>query len=173
MAYSLKFVLDTLLKQSTAQSAQLPEQDLQFIDAGTVLPIAAIQFVDHSHIKVTFGQTTAGQQLAFKGRNTWYVYSPDVQVLRDGQPILALASVSQVGQANPQYVLKTLTDTWFKQDTVQGSTLSDDQRQLIEGGTVLPVSSYSLLASLQMIITSRPRTRPTPATTPAAGAAPS
>jgi hypothetical protein len=145
MAYSLKFVLDTLLKQSTAQSSQLPGQDLQYIDAGTVLPIAAIQFVDHSHLKVTFGKDADGHQIAFKGRNTWYIYSPDVQILREGQPILSVAAVSQVGQAAPTYVLKALADTWLKQRPVQSTTLNDDQRQLLEVGTVLPVSSYALL----------------------------
>lgn len=142
MAYSLKFVLDTLLKQSTAQSSQLPEEQLQLIEADTELPIAAIQPVDGNHLKVTFGRDEQNNQISFKGRNTWYIYNPDVQVLRDGQPIMSLATVSQVGTSAPVYVLKTVTDTWLKQSPEQASSLDESQRQLLNSGTVLPISSY-------------------------------
>nr|WP_228035566.1 lysozyme [Oculatella sp. LEGE 06141] len=143
MAYSLKFVLDTLLKQTTAQSSQLDDTQLQSIEAGTELPIVAIQPVDANHLKVTLGQDDQGNQLSFKGRNTWYIYNPDVQIWRDGQPIMSLATVSQTGTSAPVYVIKAIADTWLKQSTASASTLTETQRQLIKSGTVLTISSYS------------------------------
>jgi GH24 family phage-related lysozyme (muramidase) len=141
MAYSVKFVLDTLLKQSTAQSSQLSDEQKQYVDAGTELPIAAIQPVDGNHLKVTFGRKD-GEQITFKGRNTWYIYNPDVQILRDGQPILSIATVSQTGKTAPVYVVKAVADTWLKLSVAQASTLSENQRELLKSGTVLRISSY-------------------------------
>ncbi|NJR64222.1 MAG: lysozyme [Leptolyngbyaceae cyanobacterium CRU_2_3] len=76
--------------------------------------------------------------MQFKGRNTWYVYRPAVQILRDGQPLTA-------PKPTPVYVVKTLLDTWFKSSTAQGSTLPNDQKQFISANKILPLSSYGLV----------------------------
>ncbi|HEY9619488.1 MAG TPA: lysozyme [Crinalium sp.] len=145
MAYSVKFVLDTWLKQSTADSSQLSDDQLQYIDAGTELPIIGVQPVDNNHIKITFGQDAQGNQIFFKGKNTWYAYGPGVQLLRDGELVTADNPDSQPDTDAPVYVIKAVLDTWLKQSTIQGSQLPDDQRQFLDAGTVLPISSYAIL----------------------------
>jgi GH24 family phage-related lysozyme (muramidase) len=85
--YSFKVLIDTWCKLSTAQSSMVPNEQKQFLDAGTVIPISSYELVKDDHIKVTLGLDSQGKQLAFKGRNTWNVYRPVVQILRDGQVI--------------------------------------------------------------------------------------
>lgn len=135
MAYAIKPVIDTWLKLSTAQGSTLPEDQRQFISAGTVLPIVAFELVGTDHIKVTFGRDAQGQQIQFKERNTWFVYRPAVQLLQDGQ-VVPLPNQAA-------YFLRPLTDTWLKLSTTQGSTLPDNQRQFIRGGEALPLDSYT------------------------------
>jgi GH24 family phage-related lysozyme (muramidase) len=144
MAYSLKFVLDTWLKPSAALSSQIPQDQLQSIDAGTELPIVAIQPVENSHIKVTLGVDAQGKQIFFKGRNTWYIYNSAVQILRDGQVVMGLDVTSQTETSPAIYVIKTISDTWLKQNIAQGAVLSADQRQFLSAGTVLPISGFSV-----------------------------
>jgi GH24 family phage-related lysozyme (muramidase) len=163
MAYSLKFVLDTFLKQSTALSNQLPIEQLQYIDAGTELPIIALQPIGSDHLQVTFGTEAQGKQIFFKGRNTWYVYRSTVQILRDGQPVTfavpptpttpdstpapppAPTPPTPTSAAQPVYVLNPVADTWLKQSTASGAALPDSQRQLLNARTILPISSYGVV----------------------------
>jgi GH24 family phage-related lysozyme (muramidase) len=145
MAYAIKPVIDTWLKLSTAQGSTLPEEQRQFINAGTVLPIVAFELVGSDHIKVTLGQDAQGQQLQFKGRNTWFVYRPAVQLLQNGQ-VVPLPNQAA-------YFLRPLTDTWLKLSTAQGSNLPDDQRQFIRGGEALPLDSYTTAPNDHLRIT--------------------
>ncbi|NJO39831.1 MAG: lysozyme [Cyanobacteria bacterium CRU_2_1] len=85
--YTLNIVTDTWLKLSTVQGSVLPDDQRQFVSSGTLLPIASYARVDNDHIKVTFGLDSQGKQVFFKGRNTWYVYRPVVQILKNGQAI--------------------------------------------------------------------------------------
>jgi GH24 family phage-related lysozyme (muramidase) len=151
MAYSLKFVLDTFLKQNTAQSSQLSEDQRQLIRAGAELPIVAVQPVEPDHLQVSFGQDAQGKQIFFKGRNTWYVYRPAVQVLRDGLPITT--TPAQTGRPATSYVLKAVLDTWLKQSTQDSATLPDSQRQFFKAGTVLPIASYKTAPNNHLQIT--------------------
>lgn len=140
MAYSLKIILDTWLKLSTDQGSQLSDDQKQLISAGTVLPIASFEAVGADHIRVAFGQDPQGRQVFFKGRNTWYAYRPTVQILRDGQAIgLAKSAPSS------SYTLKVSIDTWFKLSTVQSSLLPDEQKQFIDAGSLIAISSYQLV----------------------------
>lgn len=75
MAYVLKPVIDTWLKLNTAQGSSLPDAQKQLINAGTVLPVTAFELVENDHIKFTLGRDAQGNQLQFKGRNTWFVLS--------------------------------------------------------------------------------------------------
>ncbi|WP_263971627.1 lysozyme [Leptolyngbya ohadii] len=142
MAYSLRMVLDTWLKQSTAQGSKLPENQKQFVRAGTVLPIVAFTPAPDDHWQVTLGRDAQGQQVQFQGKNTWFVYRPAAQILQNGQAINPAPTPSPT-PSPPMYTLRTVLDTWLKQTTGQGSTLPDDQRQFINSGTVLPLNSFA------------------------------
>jgi GH24 family phage-related lysozyme (muramidase) len=140
VAYSLKIMLDTWLKLSTDQGSKLPDEQKQYISAGAVLPIANFEAVGADHIRVAFGQDPQGRQVFFKGRNTWYAYRPTVQVLRDGQ-VIAIAKSAP----SSTYVLKVSIDTWFKPSTVQSALLPNEQKQFVDAGRLLALSSYELV----------------------------
>jgi len=138
MAYAVKTVLDTWLKLSTDQGSALPESQKQFVSAGTILPMSGFELVGSDHLKFTLGTDAQGKQLFFKGRNTWYVYLPAVQLLKNGQPIAP-------PKPAPVYTVQTMLDTWLKTSPVQGSTLTSDQKQFVSARKVLPLSSYQLV----------------------------
>jgi GH24 family phage-related lysozyme (muramidase) len=158
--YTLKIVEDTWLKQSTAQGATLPDDQRQFIRAGTVLPVSSFQQVENDHLRVAFGLDAQGNQIFFKGRNTWYVYRLAVQLLRNGQVIVGIANPplptprpTPTPALTASYSVRLLSDTWLKQSTAQGSSLPDAQRQFISGGTILPIASYATAANNHLRIT--------------------
>ncbi len=151
MVYSVRMVLDTWLKHSTAQGSKLPENQKEFVRAGTVLPIVAFESAAENHWQITLGRNAQGQQIQFQGRNTWFVYRPAAQILQDGQAISSTSPSGAVTPSSPtspsastsMYSLRTVLDTWLKQTTGQGSTLPDDQRQFVNNGTVLPLNSFA------------------------------
>jgi GH24 family phage-related lysozyme (muramidase) len=151
MAYMLKPTVDTWLKLSTAQGSTLPDTQRQLVAAGSVLPLASFELIGDDHIRIALGRNAQGEQVQFQGRNTWLVYRPAVQILRDGQ-VIAIpnsAGSSSPGSSSPgssapgQFFVKPLTDTWLKLSPAQGSTLADSQRQFIRGGEALPITSYA------------------------------
>jgi GH24 family phage-related lysozyme (muramidase) len=146
MAYAVKTVLDTWLKSSTVQGSALPDSQKQFVNAGTTLPVSGFELVQPEHLKFTLGTDTQGKQIFFKGRNTWYVYLPAVQLLRNSQPIAA-------PRPAPIYIVQTLLDTWLKTSAAQGSNLSSDQKQFVSAGKVLPLSSYKLVENNHIQLT--------------------
>jgi GH24 family phage-related lysozyme (muramidase) len=139
MAYAIKTVLDTWFKTSTAQGSALPDDQKQFVNAGMLLPLSGFEILENDHIRLTLGLDAQGRQMQFKGRNTWYVYRPAVQILRDGK---AIASTSEPA---PNYALKTVLDTWLKVSVVQGSALTKEQKQFVSANKTLPLSSYALV----------------------------
>ncbi|MCU0565301.1 MAG: lysozyme [Oculatellaceae cyanobacterium Prado106] len=138
MSFSLKILLDTWLKLSTEQGSKLPDDQKQFIDAGTLLPIASFEAIGGDHIRVAFGVDRQGRQIAFKGRNTWFVYRPSVQVLQNGQVIIVPKPAPVISLS-----ARVIVDTWLKQSTVQSAALASEHKQFIDAGTVLSVSSYN------------------------------
>ncbi|MGD1862256.1 MAG: N-acetylmuramoyl-L-alanine amidase [Leptolyngbyaceae cyanobacterium] len=143
MAYTLRFKIDTWLKQAKVQATGLPDSQRQFVNARTVLPVSAFT-VDGNHLRVTLGKDDRGEQLFFKGRNTWFVYTPAADLLNNGQVINPnTRTPTNTSQNNRSpYTLRIDLDTWLKQSTAQSSTLPDDQRQLVQAGTTLPISSF-------------------------------
>jgi len=154
MAYAIKPVTDTWLKLSTAQGSTLPDSQRQFVASGTLLPVSSFELVGDDHIKLTLGKDAQGNQVQFKGRNTWYIYRPAVQILNNGKPVV-LPPVKPAPSPVPAPVpvpvpvptlatwLRPLTDTWLKTSTGQGSLLSEDQKQFVRGGELLPIASYA------------------------------
>lgn len=84
--YTLRVKTTTILKQSTNQAINLSPFDRYTLPGSALLPIAAYQ-VAGDHLKVTFGKDESGIQVAFNGRNTWYVYAAHVELLNSGKPI--------------------------------------------------------------------------------------
>jgi len=148
MAYVIKPVTDTWLKLSTAQGSTLPDSQRQFVASGTLLPVSSFELVGDDHIKLTLGKDAEGNQVQFKGRNTWYIYRPAVQILNNGK-LVVLPPVKPAPSPIPAPVptlatwLRPLTDTWLKTSTGQGSLLSEDQKQFVRGGELLPIASYA------------------------------
>ncbi len=75
----LRIERDTWLKQSTGQSADLPDQDKVFVESGSILPVLAWREVGSGHMLITLDAKT------LKGRNTWHVYV-DHTMMRQPQP---------------------------------------------------------------------------------------
>jgi GH24 family phage-related lysozyme (muramidase) len=146
--YTLRVTIDTWLKVSTAQGSSLPEDQKQFLRAGTLLPVDNIQRVENGHARITFGEDKIGQKIHIRGRSTWYVYQPAVQVLRNGATVpwdqFPIATAPPANNTpTPVYQLRTTEDTWLKLSTAQGSSLPDDQRQFVRANTVLSISSFA------------------------------
>jgi GH24 family phage-related lysozyme (muramidase) len=144
--YTLRVVADTWLKVSTAQGATLSDDQKQFVRAGTLLPIESATRVENDHARITFGVDKIGQKIHIRGRNTWYVYQPVVQVLQNSK-VIPWSQFPLVGStpiaAAPVYTLRTTEDTWLKLSTAQGSLLPNDQKQFVRSGTVFPLSSFT------------------------------
>ncbi len=160
MAYAIKPVVDTWLKLSTAQGSTLPDSQRQFVSGGTSLPVTSFELAGDDHIKLTLGKDAAGNQLQFKGRNTWYIYRPAAQIFNNGK-LVTLPPVAPIPAPVPAPVpapiprptptpapaqpiwLRPITDTWLKANTGQGSQLGEDQKQFVRGGDLLPLTSYA------------------------------
>lgn len=83
MPYSVRFKIDTYLKSNEGQSSDLTEDQKALVKASSEYPIVAYN-IARNHVRVTFGKLDSGEQVFFKGKNTWYIYQPSVDVLRDG-----------------------------------------------------------------------------------------
>lgn len=147
MVYTLKAVIDTWLKQSTAQGAALPDNQRQFLKAETILPVVQFELAANDHLKVTLGQNAQGQPMQFQNRNVWFVYRPAVQFFSNGQ------LVTLPNAPAPSLVLKSIRDTWLKQSTAQSTALPDSQRQFFQAGTVLPLESYAAAENAHLKVT--------------------
>ncbi len=145
MVYQIRLKFDTWLKQATVQGSSLPDSQRQFLDGGTVLPLSGFETVGN-HLRLTFGKDGAGDQIFYKGRNTWFVYEPAVELLRNGQVVDPQTRESEVSA----YTMRIELDTWLKQSTAQGSSLPDDQRQLVRAGTSLPVNSFTVVGTFHL-----------------------
>jgi len=82
--YSLRIKTDTWLKTSTEQASSLSPQNRALVRAGQVFPLVAYRAAGN-HLRFTLGQTPQGQPLFVNGRNTWYVFEPAAEILKDGR----------------------------------------------------------------------------------------
>lgn len=85
--YLLDVQSSTYLKLSTDQSSTLPDTEKQFVSGGTQLPLSSFT-LQGNHLKVALGKDERGNTVHFKGRNTWHIYLPAVQVLKNGLPLM-------------------------------------------------------------------------------------
>lgn len=83
--YTLKAKADTWLKQTEDQAIDLPSDKKHFIPEGTVLPISGFK-AHQLHLRFTLGKDETGNQMEFRGLNTWFVYTPHIGLLHNGKP---------------------------------------------------------------------------------------
>lgn len=74
----VKVLQNTIFKQSTLDSSQLPPEDKVSVAAGKVFRIHSWKVVGNS-LKVAL----LGQFLGTPPRNTWYIYTPHAQLIND------------------------------------------------------------------------------------------
>lgn len=101
MPYSVRLKIDSYLKLSEAQSSDLSDEQKVFVKAGSEYPIVAYGTA-RNHVRVTFGKTASGEQIFFNGKNTWYIYQPSVDILRDGAVVQEGSVVSEPSAQSPQ-----------------------------------------------------------------------
>lgn len=77
----LKTASSTLLKRKPIQSNDLSDPEKQPIDAGQTFEIESYAR-ERDHLRIAFAKDF------FKGFNTWYVYAPHVEIVKDGQAVL-------------------------------------------------------------------------------------
>lgn len=140
--YSCKVESNTWFKQSTAQSSTLPDDQKVIVREGTIFPLASFQAVGKYHIKLALGLDKQGKQVTLQNRNTWYAYRPVIELMKDGE------SVNLFGPTPPEetsdYQLKVEQTTWLKLSTAQSSSLPENERELLQANTLLPLVSYML-----------------------------
>ncbi|MGA7932435.1 MAG: C39 family peptidase [Kovacikia sp.] len=73
----IKVLQTTLLKQSTADSSQIPAADKVQVAAGTVFNLQSWATAPNSHLKLSLLWSTQGTP----PRNTWYAYAPHMQFI--------------------------------------------------------------------------------------------
>jgi len=82
-AGSLKISQETHLKLSTQDSQTLPDSQKVTVSSGSTLGLMAYNRADNNHLKVTLTQG-----LGADNRNTWFVYSPHVEITgKNGQAV--------------------------------------------------------------------------------------
>jgi GH24 family phage-related lysozyme (muramidase) len=101
MPYSVRFKIDTYLKVKESQSSELGDNEKVLVKAGSEYPIVAYNAA-RNHVQLTFGKTATGEQVFFQGKNTWYVYQPGVDILRDGQVFTQGAATPEPSAQTPQ-----------------------------------------------------------------------
>ncbi|MBI4783771.1 MAG: C39 family peptidase [Oscillatoriophycideae cyanobacterium NC_groundwater_1537_Pr4_S-0.65um_50_18] len=74
----IKVIKDTVFKQTTENAAQISPYDKIAVLAGRVFSIHSWKLVNQSHLSIAL----LGKFLGSPPRNTWYVYIPDVQLIR-------------------------------------------------------------------------------------------
>lgn len=80
MAFSLKIIQDTILKQLLLDSSEIEDPNLKYsLEAGRILSLQTWEEVDN-HVKVML----SGDPL--NGFSDWYAFVGHVQILEDGKP---------------------------------------------------------------------------------------
>lgn len=84
----IKIVQNTVFKQSTQESIQVPPQDKVSVTAGQVFSLQSWATASNNHLKLSL----SSEYLGNPPRNTWYVFAPHTQFI-NSQP--ANISISQ------------------------------------------------------------------------------
>jgi hypothetical protein len=144
------FKQNTVIKQSTGASDQLPSNQRQNVPVGTFLILQSYSDppIDN-HYKISL------KNLQFKGYNTWYAYAPHVQVSQ--QPLRPTQTVAEVvSKQTEKNVAKIIVDkntvpaqgsflkivftidTVIKREPVSDAkVLNENSKQTVPAGTEL------------------------------------
>jgi hypothetical protein len=147
------FKQDTIIKQSTEDSSQLPSNQKQSIPTGALLILQSYSdpSLNNNHYKLSF------KDLQLKGYSmNWYAYAPYVRIIQ--QPIKTVQTVSDVvAKQTDKNVAKIIldrktvpaqgsflklvfnVDTVLKRKPVDAKFLNDASKQTIPAGTELPL----------------------------------
>ena len=83
MVYTLKILVDTILKQQPIDSSKITDPRLKYnINGGAELILHSWK-KEGNHLRAAFAETS------FNGLNTWYAYSGHVEIWQDGKPLTA------------------------------------------------------------------------------------
>lgn len=132
----LKIVKDTFFKREPKQSSELTADQLYKTTAGTEFEIQSYAYADgdgdfDGHIKFALLNQSV------QGFNTWYVYSPHIEVEFNGEVVYP-----QEEQASP-LVLEIDQDTVLKRQPVDSSTLAANEKVNISKGKTIELHSYA------------------------------
>lgn len=95
---SLKITRNTIFKQSTASSAQLPAQDKVSIAIDRIINLQSWATAPNNHYKLSL----LWDSLGTPPRNTWYIYTPDFEFITTQQKFLPFPNQSQKQAAFPR-----------------------------------------------------------------------
>jgi hypothetical protein len=124
MTVKLKVLQNTVFKQSTAESSQLPPQSKVSVDAGAIFELHSWKAVASNYIRVAL----LGDYLGNPPRNTWCIYTPHVQLFRPPQ-------------------LKVTQKTVLKQSTLDSAQVPAQDKLEVPAGQVLNLHSWSTAAN--------------------------
>jgi len=119
MAIQLRVTANTVFKQTTEPSSQLPLEDKVAIAAGTVFDINSLKVINPSHVRVSFLKDFLGTP----PRNTWCIYTPHIQII---QPP----------------TIKITQTTVLKQSPVDSSQLPAQDKVTVSAGRILRLQSW-------------------------------
>lgn len=77
----LRILRDTFFKKQTLDALELSELDKVKISSGETYDLSSWAEVEN-HLFVEFSTWK------FRSRSTWFVFSPDAEILKDGEPIV-------------------------------------------------------------------------------------
>jgi len=104
MSYFIRAKQDTLLKLSPAQSSTLTADQIAQFKAGQGYPVAAYKYIEEvNNLQITLGTDDTGEQITIQGRNTWYVFLPDVDLLQADGTVIDLLPLVNKQQADFVY----------------------------------------------------------------------
>lgn len=124
MATQLRVTQTTIFKQTTEQSDRLPAGAKVEVPAGRTFDIHSWKVIDANHIRVALLRDALGNP----PRNTWFVYTPHVQLIRPPS-------------------IKVLRNTTFKQSTADSSQLPATEKVMIPANRIFNLQSWGTAAN--------------------------
>jgi len=103
MPYKILAKQDTWLKSNTTSSKDLPDDQKSVLKAKTTCVIESYKMDAANHLKFTLANGADGKKMFIKGRNTWFVYSPDVDLLREDGSVINLKELISKQKAEAVY----------------------------------------------------------------------
>jgi len=94
---SIKITQDTVFKQSTQSSSQLPPEDKADVAAGRVFYLHSWATASNDHYKLSL----TWNELGNPPRNTWYAYAPHIQFINTQAQVVPLPGTPPISGGLP------------------------------------------------------------------------